>query len=467
MNCYAVVAGKDCTVDGSVIFAHNEDSGTDQIVNFWKVEPQTHPKGAMQRLVKGGSVAFPKKTAGYIWCQMPGLHYSDSYLNDYGVAVGTNACKSREENPDLTDGGITLMLRRIVAMRAHNAREGMEIACELLAKFGYGDSGRCMTIADSEEAWLINMVKGKHWAAVRVPDDKVAVLANHYTIHKVDPNDTENYNLSPGLIEHAIENGWYDAEKDGAFDFATVYGTDGARKHRSNVLRAWRGVNLVGNKAVDKQWLLPTFVTPKKKLEVSSLAAILRDHYEGTKYDLSMGYAKCSPYDMKQPTICAAGTSFSTIFQLRAKMPVEIGSILWIAMGHPDTNAFVPWYLGIDSIPPGFHRGKASEAIGKHFDPQYRALPQPDGLALYTGLQNAMRPIYGEALVGVKASRKKLAKSFRAQQGAFEAKVQAIYAATPDQVGKTLTAYTHGLQARSTRAVQAAMAQVIALKADR
>ena len=85
------------------------------------------------------------------------------------------------------------------------------------------------------------MRRGKHWAAARVPDDKCAVIANHFTIHHVDPTDKRNFILSPGLIAHAEKQGWYDPNRDGDFDFATVYGTDGARKHRSSIRRVWRG----------------------------------------------------------------------------------------------------------------------------------------------------------------------------------------------------------------------------------
>ncbi|MGK0156329.1 MAG: hypothetical protein ACI9SE_003297, partial [Neolewinella sp.] len=55
MNCFAVVAGKDCTVDGSVIVAHNEDSGIKSAVHHWKVAAEKHESGTVRTLLEGGS----------------------------------------------------------------------------------------------------------------------------------------------------------------------------------------------------------------------------------------------------------------------------------------------------------------------------------------------------------------------------------------------------------------------------
>ncbi len=94
-----------------------------------------------------------------------------------------------------------------------------------------------------------------------------------------------------------------------------------ARKHRSNVRRAWRANNLIGAKKVDEQWLQPTFVKPKRKISMQDLMGVLRDHYEGTEYDKSLGYTLSTP-NRNGATICAGGTSFSTVFGI---LPIAIG----------------------------------------------------------------------------------------------------------------------------------------------
>jgi len=449
MNCFAVVAGKDCTVDGSVIVAHNEDSGIRSPVHHWKVAPAKHEAGSERTLLEGGLVPYADETLGYIWCQMPGLKYSDTYFNEHGVAVVTNACKSREDRPDLTDGGITLLLRRVVGARATSARHGVEVAIELLGKFGYGDSGRCMTIADGKEAWILDMVRGKHWAAARVPDDCCAVVANHFSIHHVDPDDTENFLLSPRLIEYAIERGWYDAERDGPFDFATVYGGEGARKHPSNVRRAWRANNLIGADKVDEAWLQPTFIKPKRKIAMRDLMGVLRDHYEGTGYDKSLGYHLSTP-NANGATICAGGTSFSTVFQLRGDMPAAIGAVMWIAMGRPDASIYVPWYAGLTDVPEGYSSGEWHDAELRHMDPAFKALGSPARFAAVNDYQRRLDQSYGSHFHAMDDSRDAFESKWLAAQEAFEAEALRSYQKDPAMARALLTRYSAELQQQAS-----------------
>lgn len=453
MNCYAVVAGKDCTLDGSVIYAHNEDSGKDRAVNHWKIPRIEREADAVQTLVNGGEVSAPDVTQSFLWCQMPGLQYSDSYLNESGVAVGSNGCPSREDKPDLTDGGIGLMLRRMVAERATSAREGVLVAGELLSTFGYADTGRTMVIADGQEAWLLDIVNGKNWVAARVPDDRCAVIANHYTIHHVDPEDEANFILSPGLIEYAMERGWYEPERDGRFDFATVFGRDGARKHRSNIRRAWRGNSLVSGTTTTEEWFQPTFIKPSKKLSPTILMEILRDHYEGTEYDISEDYEKCSPYEMGQPTICGGGTSFSTVFQLRGDLPPAIGSVMWIAMCRPDASVYVPWYAGITQVPEGFAHGQALDALGKHFDASFLALGYPPRFAAVRSLEISMEASYGDVHQRLDLSRDKLEASMLAAQAQTDASALKLHKQDPAAALEFLTSYTAAQQARANQLI--------------
>ena len=163
----------------------------------------------MITLRNGGQLEQVEQTWAYIWSEMPGLLFSDSYLNEWGVCVASNNCPSREDKPDLTDGGINYMLRRLVIERAKTSREGVRIAGELVQRFGYDASGRTYLIADPDEGWLFCAVNGKHWLAAKVPDDEVAMVANSYSVHEVDLADTVNFQASPDIIDYAISRRWY------------------------------------------------------------------------------------------------------------------------------------------------------------------------------------------------------------------------------------------------------------------
>ena len=53
-NCFSVIAGRDATVDGSVLMAHNEDDSGEQMLNIY--------------VVPGG-----ERNLRYIWCEFPGM----------------------------------------------------------------------------------------------------------------------------------------------------------------------------------------------------------------------------------------------------------------------------------------------------------------------------------------------------------------------------------------------------------
>ena len=64
-NCFAVLAGKNATVDGSVLLAHNEDDTGEQMLNIYTV-PRNAEKG----------------TNKYIWIEFPGMDVADAALNE-------------------------------------------------------------------------------------------------------------------------------------------------------------------------------------------------------------------------------------------------------------------------------------------------------------------------------------------------------------------------------------------------
>ena len=77
---------------------------------------------------------------------------------------------------------------------------------ELVRQYGYGDSGECLTVADKNEVWIFEIFgegpkkKGGVWAAVRIPDDEIAVSANICRISRIDVNDKENYMYSDNVL---------------------------------------------------------------------------------------------------------------------------------------------------------------------------------------------------------------------------------------------------------------------------
>lgn len=368
-NCFTIVAGKDATADGSVLLAHNEDDYGRLLVNIYKVPAREYRHGDVFTM-KGGTV-LPQinSTLGLLWLEIPENDFADSYINEYGVAITSNACPSREDKPELSAGGIGFSMRRLVAERAQTAREGVHIAGELISQYGYNASGRAYIIADAREGWLLHAVNGKHWVARRVPDGEVAVIANRYTIDSVDLNDHENFQGTPDIIEYAVRRGWYDPQKDGEFNFARVYSNPGSFTDMRNVLRQWQGTNLLASKTHKLDEPLPFSFKPRRDVRLNDLFRVLRDHYEGTKYDASDHYKNGSPNSDKYRTICTESTQYAFVAQLRGWLPAEIAHPVWICLRHPDSNAFSPWYASMATAPDGYSRENADSALKNHFSP--------------------------------------------------------------------------------------------------
>jgi len=444
-NCFSVLVGKKASADGSVLFAHNEDDGGVQLVNYYRVPRIEHADGEVVSLDAGAVAPQVKLTYSYLWFEMPGMAFSDSYANEWGVAIASDACTSREKNGLLKDGGIGYWLRRLIAERARTAREGVKIGGALIENYGYASSGRTYVIADANEGWMLSVVNGRHWVAQRVPDDHVAVLPNYYTIGHVNLSDTMNFLGADDLIDYAIAQHWYNPDTDGAFHFARAYSSPGNLINPGNVHRMWRGVNLAAGTDYPIDAAFPFSLPPKEKLTVQDLMRVLRDHCVGTELDKTNGYKLGSPYELNPSTICANHTQYGFVAQLRSWMPVQIGAVIWLAQHRPDTQAFVPWYLGMSEPPHGYAFGDYRSALDQHFNPPSNVhdKTRPHAFWSFVTLTNKVDEHYSQAIWTVQKKWNEFEMNGFKEQGKWDIKARKVYAYHPDEVAKMLTEFSH------------------------
>jgi dipeptidase len=372
-ECFTVLVGKKASADGSVIVAHNEDDRGDIVVNLRKIQARDGAAPRKAALGLGAVYETDGRTAGFLWIEATTQEFADSFINEHGVLITSDSCPSRVSEEDYTEGGIGWMLRRLVAEKATSAREGVRLAGDLIAKYGYRASGRTYSIADKNEAWMLAALRGRHWVAQRVPDDEVAVIPNHFTIRRIDLGDPDRFMGSPDIVEYAAKNGWYDAAKDGPFDFQKAFNRPSNREPAAdgNALRHWRGLSLVTGRTWEIGFDYPFSVKPAKKMTPDTLRAILRDHYEGTPYDATDGYKTGSPNKTKYRTICTASTINAFVVSLRENVPAPLSVSIWLAMGKPDTTVFLPlYYAGKVPAGAGFGPDQADDETlySKHFD---------------------------------------------------------------------------------------------------
>ena len=431
LNCFAVLVGKNATTDGSVLLAHNEDDPDEQMLNIYTV-PRNEQRG----------------TNKYIWIEFPGMSVADAALNEYGVAVVSDACHSREDRADVVDGGVVYEVRMTVAKYARSARHGVELIKELMEKRGYGDSGRTYIIADSNEGWVCSLVRGHHWVAQRVPDDSVMIIPNNYTISNVDLNDTANFCGSSDIISYAIERGWYNPAEDGEFSFKRAYAKPYSLKDDRNYIRHMSALkHLTGKDYSTDTHTYPFAVKANRKIGITDLIEVLGSHGENIAEKIDYSNEKI----LHPCCICVDRTVNSSIFQLRGWLPTEVGSLIWTTGGHPCYELFVPWYVGMSRSPKGFERfATAEEAEAKHFsDAKDMRKNYPQAAAWnFISFWEWIYADYDKRIIPTKKVVGKMQAELLQNQAKFESGLNGLYDAKTsvitnrEKLEKTLNNYT-------------------------
>jgi dipeptidase len=173
-----------------------------------------------------------------------------------------------------------------------------------------GGAGETLMVGDPQEAFVFHILsdptgKSAIWAAQRVPDDAVTVVANMFTIREVNTSDAHNYLVSANLHSIARAHGLWDGK--GLLDFTATYSRgEYAHKYYSG-RRMWDSLRHFkpslklpaeyGDLKKDKParpWGRSTYpwaVVPDAKVSPAAWMDAHRSHYEGTPYDTSQGLA--------------------------------------------------------------------------------------------------------------------------------------------------------------------------------
>ena len=324
-NCFGIIVGKNASANGEVIFGHNEDDGGEQMLNLY---------------------ASPE----YIWAELPGMETADAFMNRYGVCIASDNCPSRSTEENLLDGGVCYEVRQTVAKLAKTAREAVDIIGRLVETRGYKKSSRTYIVADPNEAWVVSVMQGRQWAAQRVPDDAVMLIPNYYVIDKVDLADPENF-AGTDVFSYATTRGWYNFRTDGVFSFRKAFSAPETRTKEHNLLRHRSALAYFGQPTPENPDDIPFCFKPGRKISVEDVMRVLSLHQPA----------------WSSGSICNKNTVASTVFQLRSNMPLEIGCLMWIAMGHPCVEAYLPVYLGTTELPKFGRFFSAADAEKRHF----------------------------------------------------------------------------------------------------
>lgn len=417
--CTSIMVGKGASADGSVMTSHTCDSWyrtwmlsvapkdypRDTVTGIYEGRMHTEYPGSLDGMKERGKIPQARHTYRFLDTAYP-------CLNEKQLAIGETTYSGLDTMVNKEGMFMIEELQRVALERCSTAREAITLMGKLIKEYGYGDGGECLTIADPKEVWIFEVQgegkkkKGGVWAAVRIPDDHIAVSANVSRIGKLDLNDKDNYMASDNVMEVAKKMGLWDGKEE--FSFWKAYSKCNYMKEPKNysVRELYIMQQLAPNAGLnDGMEELPLSVKPEKKVTVEDMARLLGSYYEGSGLNLSgrlkvkngkkkEGEGAEVPDSIVSPvanpwmqpdeiavyealgdsamhnirTVSVPWCAYSTIIQCRGWLPDGVGGVAWICLDNPGQSPRFPVFAGVTDLPAmlkvcGQHRTRDDAAL--------------------------------------------------------------------------------------------------------
>ena len=386
--CTNFIVTKGASAAGSTMISYSADSHV-LFGELYYTPPGVH--------MEGSTVEIYEWDTGKHLGRIPQVRQTYAVvgnMNEHQVSIGETTFGGRKELHDpegLVDYGSLMYL---ALQRARTAREAVQVMGAIAETYGYASEGETFSVADPNEAWILEMVgkgkggKGALWVARKVPDGYVTAHANASRIRRFPLNDPNNCLYSKDVISFARSKGWFTG-KDEDFSFADAYNPPSFGAQRFCELRVWAFFHRVSKafekptdyvRGVEGAEPLPLWIKPDRPLTSRDVMELMRDHFEGTEFDLSKGVGAGPfglPYRWRPLTWKVDGqeylnerststqqTGFSFVAEMRSRLPDPIGGILWFGVDDTYLTVYVPMYCGIREAPYNYRVGTGDF---KHF----------------------------------------------------------------------------------------------------
>lgn len=379
--CTNLLVTKGASKDGSTMITYSADSHTLYGELYFK-QGGRHQPGAFRDIVEWDT----GKPLGRI-PEAPVTYTRVGNMNEHQLAIAETTFGGRKElqGPSgIVDYGSLIY---IALERAKTAREAIQVMTSLVETYGYASTGESFSIADPNEVWILEMIgrgkgqTGALWVATKLPDGTISAHANQARIRQFPQSDPATTLFSKDLISFAREKGWYKGE-DSKFSFVDTYAPLSFGALRACEARVWS----IFNRAAKSQKIpmdfvkaekgarpMPLFVKPDQKLDVRDAMELMRDHYEGTDFDMTkdigagpyklpyrwrpMGFKIDGQDYVHERAISTQQTGFSFVTQSRSWLPDPVGGVLWFGVDDTYTTVYVPISCGVQAPPKAFAEG--------------------------------------------------------------------------------------------------------------
>ncbi len=318
--------------------------------------------------------------------QVPTTYRTLGNSNEHSLFITETTFGGRPELED-PKGGIDYgSLIYITLQRAKTAREAIQIIVDLANTYGYCSSGESFSLIDQEEAWIMELIgkgpndKGIVWVARRIPDGYVSAHANQARITTFPWDDPENCLYAPDVADVARKFGWFEGEnKD--FSFSDAYAPADFGALRGCEARVWAFFRTVAS-GMDKyedyamghnpKNKMPLWIKPDQKISPKQVMDCMRDHYEGTKMDMTTDIGaggEALPYRWRPMYWTVDGVEYcneratatqQTGFWLVGQARPEKVGILWFGTDDAATSPLTPIYVNSQEVPECLKEGNGS-----------------------------------------------------------------------------------------------------------
>ncbi len=395
--CTNVIITRGASADGSNMISYAADSHQ-LFGELYHLEGGVHKAGEMRRIVDWDS----NRPLGEI-PQASVTYTRTGNMNERQLIIGETTYGGREEL--WTQEGAILdygSLIYIALERCTTARQAIALIYDLTSRYGYCSEGESFSIADKDEAWVMDLIgkgsygKGIVYVARRIPDGYICSHANQSRITTFPLDRPDECVYSPDVISFARERGYFSGA-DGDFSFADAYNPLDFGGMRGCEARAWSAFNILceGNFTFldengmeqtrpamdyieyalghDKSKRFPLFVKPSRKISVADVARVMRDHYEGTPMDMTTDIGaggnrlpyRWRPMSFKvdgkeyynERAIATQQTGFWFVAQARPSLPDLVGGVIWFGCDDAATSYLTPVYASATRVPHCFEHG--------------------------------------------------------------------------------------------------------------
>ena len=454
--CTGLLVGKKASTDGSVMISYAADSHS-LYGEMYRWPAATWPKGAMLEVKEWdtgkplGKIAQVEKTYSVV-----------GNMNEHQVAITESTFGGRHELVDTTGIMDYGSLIYIALQRSKSAREAIKVMTDLVKEYGYYSSGETFSIADKNEAWVMEMIgkgpgnKGAVWVAIRITDDCISAHANQSRIQQRPFDDKENCMYSPDVVSFAREKGYFKG-KDADFSFAKAYCPYDFSALRGCEARVWsffRKYDTTMDRYTDfikgdpSKEPMPLYVKPNRKLSVQDVQNGMRDHYEGTDLDMTKDAGAGSykvPYRWRPMTfevdgqeytneraIATQQTGFVIVPQMRNWLPDAIGGILWFAVDDADMAVFTPVYASVTDVPECYRVGNGD----------LLNFSWTSAFWIHNWVANMAYHKYSFMIQDIRKVQQELENGYQETVPAIDKAAQELYAKDPAEAVKFLTWYS-------------------------